>query len=336
MGFLFVGSVGITPQWFTTRRSFAQALGAAGSGIGGLVYSLATDAIIQHISLGWAFRILGILAFSVNITCSMLLQDRNKQVGTAQKAYDAELFRRYEFYLLLAWGFFSMLGYIVLVLSLPDYSGSVGLTPQQGAIVGAMFNLGQGLGRPPIGYFSDSFGRINMALTMTFLSGLFSLVVWIFAKSCGVLIFYAIVGGAVAGTFWAVSVSVDLRHRRQCTEFYGQTIAPVAAEVVGMKLLPTALSITWLAVVLPCTFSEPIALEIDQGSSIHYFGTQLFTGFIYIAAAMCLVVVRIWRIGEVQWEEAESARDVPSDEEGHPTEVFISSPMARMITWKRV
>lgn len=79
-----------------------------------------------------------------------------------------------------------MLGYIVLLFSLPNYANSIGLTAQQGAIIGAVLNLGQGLGRPPIGYFSDSLGRINMAGFMTFLSGVFSLVIWVNAKSFGV------------------------------------------------------------------------------------------------------------------------------------------------------
>jgi len=88
--------------------------------------------------------------------------------------------------LLLGYGVFSMLGYIVLLFSLPNYAQSVGLTSRQGALIGALLNLGQGLGRPPIGYFSDSVGRINIAGTATFLSGLFALVIWIFAKSYGV------------------------------------------------------------------------------------------------------------------------------------------------------
>lgn len=80
MGFLFVGTVGIVPQWFTTRRSLANATGAAGSGIGGLIYSLATNAMIENISLGWAFRILGIVAFLINMACMILVRDRNKQM----------------------------------------------------------------------------------------------------------------------------------------------------------------------------------------------------------------------------------------------------------------
>lgn len=55
----------------------------------------------------------------------------------------------------------------------------------------------------------------------------------------------------------------------------------------------------WLTITLPCTFSEPIALEIVAGTG-SYLGTQLFTGFMYIAAAMCLVLLRGWKIGELE------------------------------------
>ena len=251
------------------------------------MYSLATQAIIQRMSLGWAFRILGTVTGGVNLVCALLIRDRNKHIGSRQLAFHYALFKRPEFWLVQGYGFFSMLGYIVLLFSLPDYANHVGLTAKQGSVLGAVLNLGQGLGRPPIGYFSDSFGRINMAGTMTFLSGLFALVIWTFAKSYGVLIprsrfsidadhtqvliFYAIVGGTVAGTYWT-------------------TIAPVSAEVVGLQDLPAALSITWLNLVLPDTckelcgpiqpvltsnaVSEPIALEIT-GHTGSYLGAQL-------------------------------------------------------------
>lgn len=186
MGFLFVASVGIVPQWFSTRRSLANGIATAGSGIGGLTYSLATEAMIERLSLAWAFRILGIVSFGANLVCAILVKDRNKEVGSSQLAFDVRLFRRVEFLLLLGYGLFSMLGYIVLLFSLPNYAASVGMTSKQGATIGALLNLGQGLGRPPIGYFSDSIGRINVAGLMTFLSGLFALVIWTFADGYGV------------------------------------------------------------------------------------------------------------------------------------------------------
>jgi MFS family permease len=119
-----------------------------------------------------------------------------------------------------------------------------------------------------------------MAMGTTCACGVFALVIWIFAKSYGVLIFYALLGGTMAGTFWT-------------------TIAPVTAEVVGLRHVPSGLNLMWLTIVLPVTFSEPIALEMVDGTG-SYLGTQLWTGLMYIAGALCLVFLRGWKIGELE------------------------------------
>lgn len=291
MGFLFVGSVAIVPQWFTTRRSLANGISAAGSGLGGLIYSLATGAMLPRLGLAWTFRVLAIVACVVNTVCALIVRDRNAIIGSTQSAFDAALFRRVEYLLLCGYGWFSMLAYVVLIFSLPNYArAAIGLSAAQAAVVGALLNLGQALGRPPIGYFSDAAGRINMAALMTFLAGLFCFVIWIPSESYGVLIFYALLGGTVAGTFWA-------------------TVPPLAAECVGLRRVPAALNLIWLVIVLPVTFSEPIALQIAQGSS-GYLGTQLWAGFMYFAAALCLVALRGWKIGELEFLAAEKEREV--------------------------
>ncbi|CAN9157342.1 unnamed protein product [Alternaria alternata] len=308
MGFLFVGSVGIAAQWFTTHRSLANGCCAAGSGLGGLIYSLAAQAMIRDIGLPWAFRTLAVIAFVVNSACALLIKDRNKQIGSSQLSFDYTLFAKPQFAGLLAFGFLSMLGYIVLLFSLPSYARTIGLSAQQGSIIGAVFNLGQALGRPPIGYFSDSIGRLNMAGSMTFLVGVFCLLIWIFAKSFGVLIFFSLVGGMVAGTFWA-------------------TAAPVTTEVMGLRDLPSALSITWLVLVLPTTFSEPIGLEIVAFNGGSYTGAILFTGWMYIGAAVCLWMVRTWKIGEDEENAAAAAKgDVeltPAEAESFQRSSFV-------------
>ncbi|KAF7559181.1 hypothetical protein G7046_g4982 [Stylonectria norvegica] len=278
MGLLFIPSVGIIPQWFTTRRSLANGLATAGSGLGGLTYSLASGAMLRTMGLQWTFRILSIITLVVNIICILLLKDRNKIIGSSQLAFDASLLKRLEYQLLLGFGSFSMLAYVVLVFSLANYANEIGLTPSQGAVVSALFNLGQAIGRPLVGYFSDYIGRINMATLMTLLAGILSLTVWVNAKSYGVLIFFAMVEGTVAGTVWV-------------------TIAPVMAEVIGLRHIPSGLNLFWLALVLPSLFSEPMALEIVAGTG-SYIGTQLFTGLMFIVAALCMGVLRGWKINE--------------------------------------
>ncbi|PHH85946.1 hypothetical protein CDD83_10952 [Cordyceps sp. RAO-2017] len=290
MGFLFIPSVGIVSQWFSTRRSLANGISACGSGLGGLVYSFAAGAMIRDLGIQWTFRILGIIALVVNVVCTLLLKDRNKIIGSSQLAFDTSLFRRPEFLVLIAFGWFSMLAYVVLIFSLASYANRIGLGPSQAALVSAFFNLGQAIGRPFVGYFSDRTGRINMSALTTLLAAVFSLAIWINARVYGVLIFFALVCGCVAGTFWA-------------------TISPVTAEVVGLRHVPSALSLIWLSIMLPCLFSEPIALQIVAGTG-SYLGTQLFVGMMFVAAALCLVALRGWKIGQVR-EMARLADEAP-------------------------
>ena len=302
------------------------------------MYSLATGAMIQSLGIGWGFRILGIVAFTVNFSCAILMKDRNKAIGVTQLAFDYRLFRRFEYLLTLGWGIFSMLGYIVLLFSLPSYTTSVGLTSKQGSIIGALLNLGQGLGRPCVGMFSDKAGRINIAGALTFVAGLFCLVIWIFAKSFGVLVFFALIVGTVSGTFWVA-------------------IAPVAAEVVGLKELPSALSIVWLVLTLPTTcrsnycyfcnlykvadriiVAEPIALELRQKMGNIYLHAQIFTGFMYIAAALCMFFLRAWKIGQI--ESIAAADGKPSTEVSgmavEPDHAYKSPEGLKSGLWRRL
>lgn len=205
LGFLFSSSVGTISQWFSVKRSMANGITAAGSGIGGLIFSLSIQSMIQSLGVAWAFRIVAICTFCVNSICTILIRDRNKIINPNQRAFDFTLLKRFEFLLLLAWGFFSMLGYIVILFSLPDYAASVGMTKRQGSILTAMLNLGMAFGRPLVGISSDRFGRINISGSMTAVSGLSCFFIWIWAKDFGVALLFSLINGAVCGTFWTVS-----------------------------------------------------------------------------------------------------------------------------------
>ncbi|KIW67847.1 hypothetical protein PV04_07069 [Phialophora macrospora] len=289
MGFLFVGSVGIMAQWFTKKRSLANAIAAAGSGCGGLVYSLVTQRVIDRNGLPWAFRVLGICVFAVNLTAANLIRDRNKQTGSRHKSFDLTLLRKPEFLLLQGWSWFSMFGYTILIFSLPAYGRSIGLSAEQSSVLGAVLNAGQMVGRPLIGLSSDRWGRINLATCLSLLCGILCFSLWIPAETVsspmGLLCFFAVVGGATAGVYWA-------------------TIAPVAAEVLGLQDLPAGLSWTWLLIVPPTTTAEAIALELRRKNTLSwiYLPPQLFTAFMYIGATLCLWVVRGWKVGDMQWQ----------------------------------
>lgn len=247
VGFLYIPSIAILSQWFSTKRSLANGISAAGSGIGGLIFSLSTGATIEKLGLAWSLRLVGIMAVTANTLATIFIRSRNRVVQPASIPFDVVLLRRYEVFLLLTWAFISMFGYIALLFSLSDYAISIGLSRDQAFQITAYLNLGTAVGRPVIGTISDRYGRIEIAGLLTLVCGLCCFVLWLPFQSFAVTVVFALISGAMLGVFWVVSgtaLVVDLPD-------YHQTIGPLCVEVAGLEELPSLLSLAWLTTVLP-------------------------------------------------------------------------------------
>lgn len=204
IGFLYIPSLPILSQWFVRRRSLANGVSAAGSGVGGAAFAWGTEAIIQRFNIAWALRITGIIALFANLAATMTLRDRNHIIRPSQLGFDTTLLQRYDVLLLLAWAFVSMLGYVILLFSLSDFALSIGLTRAQATDVIGLLNIGTAIGRPVIGILSDKWSRIDTAGVLTLLCGLSCFAFWLPATSFGLTAFFAIICGAIVGVFWMV------------------------------------------------------------------------------------------------------------------------------------
>jgi MFS family permease len=204
VGFLFIPSVAITSQWFDKKRSLANSLTSAGSGLGGVIVSFATQPMIDRLSLAWSLRIVGLLSGTMNIIATSLLRNRNHIIRPPMHPFDTRLLRRLPVVLLLGWGFFSMLGYMVLLYSLSDFGRAIGLSSGQASSVTALLNLGTMLGRPCIGLLSDRYGRVEVAGWTTFACSVCVWVFWVPATSYALLVVFAVVVGGILGIFWMV------------------------------------------------------------------------------------------------------------------------------------
>ena len=51
--------------------------------------------------------------------------------------------------------------------------------------------------------------------------------------------------------------------------------------------------------------SEPIALELRQSTGNVYLHAQVFAGSMYIGAALCMFLLRAWKIGQLERLAAE-------------------------------
>ena len=166
LGFLYITSAPLLGQWFSTKRSLAVGIAAAGAGVGGIAYNLAAGAGVETFGVRWTYRVLALCTFIVNLICSILLKEPKGFVKTPRQAFDRREFGHVSVLLIIVWGWCTEMGYIVLLYSLPTYARSIGLSAHQGAVVGAVLNIGLAFARPIVGFLSDRFGRIDVATCM--------------------------------------------------------------------------------------------------------------------------------------------------------------------------
>jgi len=303
LGFLYITAAPILGQWFLKKRSLAVGIAASGAGFGGLVYNLAAGAGVESLGVQWTYRLLAFCTLVVNLICSILLKDRNSAVKPQPRGFkNIREFSHISVVLVILWGTFTELGYIVLLYSLPNYAQSIGLTAQQGAVVGAVLNLGLAFGRPAVGFFSDIFGRIDVATAMTALCGIFCLTIWVPAQSYSVLLVFALLSGTVTGTFCKSQpcrtidvLSLDADNHE------GGTVVPVTAEVVGLQRLPAAFGMICLPLVFPTVFAEPIALQLASTSG--YLSAKIFVGCMFLLGAASTWALRSWKICDTEKNE---------------------------------
>ena len=175
---------------------------------------------------------------------------------------------------ILLWGIASLFGYVTVQFTITKEAVNyLHMTQKQGSILAALLSTGMTFGRPALGYFGDSIGRINAAIIATFVTGLTCLLWWMFARSFAAMAAFAVVNGALVGTFWT-------------------SVIPVTAEIVGLKDLNAAATIVWLVMAIPTVFATTVALRIvgDSGDYLRLIG---FAGAMFMVATLALVPTKM-------------------------------------------
>lgn len=195
MGLLYVAAAPLPNQWFDKRRGLANGVCAAGSGAGGILFSICTNLMIENISLQWAFRITAICVIFANTIVIIVLKDRIKIISARYKSFELSHLKNMGFVSVVMWGFLMIFGYTTTMYSLSDFAISIGLNAQEGSVITGMFAAGTMLGRPTMGLLADMIGRINLSIICTIGTALTCFLIWIFATSYGVMIFFAFIHG---------------------------------------------------------------------------------------------------------------------------------------------
>ncbi|KAI9298764.1 MFS general substrate transporter, partial [Neoconidiobolus thromboides FSU 785] len=202
-GLVYVPANTIITHWFDKHRGLATGIGTAGSGIGGMVFSLLNAKLLPYSGYQWtlrynAFIFLACLTFSALVIKPYLNED--KHIKRERAPLRKEMVLNGRFILFGLSTTFAAFGYLVPLYFISPYSTFIGLSASQGAILVAILNTSNAVGRIVLGVVGDRFGHFEVYTLCLLLSTLI-LVIWRFAFTFPVLLVFAILYGFPAGGF---------------------------------------------------------------------------------------------------------------------------------------
>jgi len=216
------------PKWFVKNRGLAISLSVTGLGLGGIIWPLLSQALIDAFNWRDSYIIIGAIAFFLitisaqflKISPQLIVQNpsglsSNSIVEQTASLQDKSLSFRQALGTGRFWVFGIMLFLhnfciMVVIIHIVPHSIDLGLSPGLAAGVLSTFLGVTLLTKLCIGFFIDRFGSIKI-LVVNMTIGLISFIILPFADSAGALYFFAVLLGLTGGmTGLQTLVTADL------------------------------------------------------------------------------------------------------------------------------
>ncbi|QBM90591.1 Nitrate/nitrite transporter NarK [Metschnikowia aff. pulcherrima] len=306
---IFIPGTLVIPTWFDKSKALAMGIAVSGAGLGGLVYSLVLNRIIQQTGdHKWALRTAGLMNLVISLFGTVFLRNRNKQKisykttlkwsfvkSTSRVVFNFKIFDNYPLLITGLWFGVVLLGYVIILYSFAAVATSVGLSHTQSSNILAVLNALQVVGRPLLGNVGDSFGRNNTAIAICIYVGILSTAFWLNATTyVSIMVLAALIGGAVGiGSLMSQSLAYDV------LVFHGIP-EKIPAAWGGLNIIVSLFS-------LP---AEVIALKLQTNAGPRsYRHAQIFTGCCYFFGALMMLVNREWLIRQTLMVRQKQARE---------------------------
>lgn len=292
-------------HWFDTRRGLASGIAWTGSGVGGILFPLLTQALLPSLGLKWCIRILGFVLLALCALCICFCRSRieppEPKEGKSiwrQTLPDHRIFAdgTGAMAITTAGTLFTDLAYFIPITYLPAYYLSRQHIDDQGAeFTGtaafgyqllAILNAASCFGRLTSGSLGDRFGHYNTMIASLSLCAVSVFALWIpdiassHLSSPALLITFVILFGFVSGS--NVSLTPICLGQLCDVNDYGRYYASCYT-VVAFGVLFS----------LPAAGGILDACGDDEHGKRRYWGVGVFTGVCYVLALACFVWVRM-------------------------------------------
>ncbi|KEP46039.1 MFS monocarboxylate transporter [Rhizoctonia solani 123E] len=248
-GGLYAPIVVYLSEWFSVRKGLATAIIFGGTGVGGSLYPLAVNYLLENLGFRWTLRIWAAFTLVVSAVSLLFIKPRlpvsrpsgSRNIGLLSLVKN----QRWSFIYsplcicIASTTFIQALAYFPVSLYMSVYTTSLGLPPTNGTIVLAVFNLATVVGQILFGYFCDRAPYSYVIITSGVGASLSAYLLWGFAHNLGIIFAFVIAFGTLSGGFSSIwpAASAEIvgpDHQATVPSVFGDLgIAKGIAAVIG-------------------------------------------------------------------------------------------------------
>ncbi|CAK5269846.1 unnamed protein product [Mycena citricolor] len=271
-------------EWFVERRAFAGSLIFGGSGLGGALFPIITNLLLQRFGFRWTLRVLALI---VGVLGGIALFGAKPRLPVVRNSAPAPLnlkFTRSPVFIIVSVAIFVQgLAYFPVSLYIPSYAASLGFSSVNGTLALTVFNLATVVGQLIFGYYCDRGSYAAAMLGSSVVSTVLAFVLWGYAHNLGLLFLFAILFGGVSGGFSSIwpPAAKDVFADQASSPFFffaaAKGLAAISGPFISAALHPKNGS------VLPASWAGYgfTTMEIFVGSMM--FGTAVLSAALILA-----------------------------------------------------
>ncbi|KIX00462.1 uncharacterized protein Z518_10602 [Rhinocladiella mackenziei CBS 650.93] len=278
-GVLYVPGLALVSRSFTTHRAMALGIVTCGAPVGGIIYTITFDQLIEPLGFDWTVRVMGfIMLGSYVIAFPLLLWGAENTgdigTGTARKLFDKAALKDTAFWMYTWANFFIFCGYLVPFFYIPSYA-QLSLHMSRSL---ALYSIVVAQGASVIGRLFASAVALRIGvmipwLTCASVSAILCLS-WIGIRSNSAFFAFSALYGGFSGALIPLPPS----------------IFPVVCpdpKVLGARL-GMAQAIGATASLIGSPIAGALVADGNDSNSQNYLGLQLWSGLIMIVGALLL------------------------------------------------
>ncbi|KAI0072297.1 MFS general substrate transporter [Panus rudis PR-1116 ss-1] len=292
-GMLYWPVIFLVSEWFSRRRGLASGIIFAGSGIGGFLFPLFVNALLDKVGHRWTLRFIALLQGILGGIALLFIKPRIPPPKFKRGQRRPQLipphmqfFKRTHFWTFAATNLLQAMSYFPVSLYIAIFAESIS-SPLSATIVLSLFNSSGVVGQILIGYLSDRFPYPWIMLASTLGSAIAAFLLWGFADTLARVFAFAIIFGGLSGGFSSVVFAA------------GTDAANPNPEQASMAVSAFTI-VKGLAAILGPVISG-VLLEAGQSVSYGPYGkfgfgpVELFVGSCAMASSLTSILVAITR-----------------------------------------